>query len=46
MEAEGNHSQSMLEWLTTDDDDEAAVLRSDARYEALVNRLKSVAKKP
>ena len=44
MEAEGNRSQSMLEWLTTDD--EATVLRSDARYEALVNRLKNVAKKP
>ena len=44
MEAEGNRSQSMLNWLTTDE--EAAVLRSDARYEALVERLKAVAKKP
>ena len=44
MEAEGNRSQSMLEWLTTDD--EAAVLRSNARYETLVDRLKAVAKKP
>ena len=44
MEAEGNRSQSMLEWLTNDD--EAAVLRSDARYEGLINRLKVVAKKP
>jgi hypothetical protein len=44
MEAEGNRSQSMLEWLTNDD--EAAVLRSDARYEGLINRLKAVAKKP
>ncbi len=44
MEAEGNRSQSMLEWLTTDD--EAAILRSDARFELLVNRLKKVAKKP
>ena len=44
MEAEGNRSQSMLEWLTNDD--EAAVLRTDPRYEALVDRLKSVAKKP
>ena len=44
MEAEGNRSQSMLEWLTNDD--EAAVLRSDARYEELVDRLKKVAKKP
>ena len=44
MEAEGNRSQSMLEWLTNDD--EAAALRTDARYEALVDRLKAVAKKP
>ena len=44
MEAEGNRSQSMLEWLTNDD--EAAVLRADARYKALVERLKAVAKKP
>ena len=43
MEAEGNRSQSLLEWLTNDD--EAAVLRSDARYQALVDRLKKVAKK-
>ena len=39
---QGNHGQRMLNWLTTDD--ECAVLRSDARYEALVNRLKEVAK--
>jgi transcriptional regulator with XRE-family HTH domain len=44
MEAEGNRSQSMLNWLTTDD--EAAVLRADPRYETLVARLKAVAKKP
>ena len=44
MEAEGNRSQSMIEWLTTDE--KAAVLRSDARYEGLINRLKAVAKKP
>ena len=44
MEAEGNRSQSMLEWLTNDE--EVAVMRSDARYEALVDRLKSAAKKP
>ena len=44
MEAEGNRSQSMLDWLTTDE--EAAVLHSDARYEVLINRLKAVAKKP
>ena len=40
---QGNHAQRMLNWLTTAD--ECAVLRSDARYEALVNRLKVVAKK-
>ena len=34
--------QKMLDWLTMDD--ECAVLRSDARYESLVNRLKEVAK--
>ena len=44
MEAEGNRSQSMLEWLTTDD--ETAVLRSDTRYKTLVDRLKKIAKKP
>lgn len=44
MEAEGNRSQSMLRWLSTAD--EAAVLRTDPRYEALVNRLKAVAKNP
>ena len=44
MEAEGNRSQSMLNWLTTDN--EAAVLRADPRYETLVARLKAVAKKP
>ncbi len=44
MEAEGNRSQSMLNWLTTDE--EAAVLRADPRYETLVARLKAVAKKP
>ena len=44
MEAEGNRSQSMLNWLTTDD--EAAVLHSDERYEAIAERLKKVAKKP
>lgn len=35
--------QKMLDWLTKDD--KCAVLRSDARYETLVNRLKEVAKK-
>lgn len=44
MEADGNRSQSLLEWLTTDD--EAVVLRSDERYEILLDRLKKVAKKP
>lgn len=44
MEAEGNSSQAMLEWLTADE--ETAVLRSDPHYDALVNRLKQVAKKP
>ena len=44
MEANGNRSQSMLEWLKNDD--EAAILRSDARYEALVERLAKVAQKP
>ncbi len=44
MEATGNHSQSMLDWLTTAD--EFAPLRSDARYDALVERLAKVAKKP
>ena len=43
MEAEGNRSQSMLNWLTTDA--EATTLRSDARYEVIVERLKTVAKK-
>ena len=46
MEAEGNHSQSMLEWLTTATDEDVSALRSDARYQALVDRLKAVAKKP
>ena len=44
IEADGNYSQSFLDWITTDD--EVAILRSDARYEVLVDRLKKVAKKP
>ncbi len=44
MEADGNRSGAMLDWLTTDD--EVAVLRSDARYEKLIDRLRKVAKKP
>ena len=44
MEDEGNRSQGMLDWLITDKETE--VLRSDSRFELLVNRLKKVAKKP
>ena len=44
MEANGNRSQSLLDWLTTDEDSKA--LRSDPRYDALIERLKKVAKKP
>ncbi|MBR6708102.1 MAG: helix-turn-helix transcriptional regulator [Clostridia bacterium] len=44
MEAEGNRSQSMLDWLSNDD--EAATLRSDARCEALIERLRQAARKP
>ena len=44
MEAEGNRSQSILNWLTNDK--EAAIMRADERYETLVARLKAVAKKP
>ena len=44
MEAGGNQSQSLLEWLEINN--EVAVLRSDARYAMLVERLKKVAKKP
>lgn len=43
MEPAGNHAQVMFEWITTDD--ETTVLRSDARFEALVERLKKVATK-
>lgn len=44
MEADGNRSQSMLEWLTTDK--EAEPIRADARFEALAARLRAAAKKP
>lgn len=44
MEASGNRSQSLLEWLTADK--KAQTLRSDPRFEVLVNHLKKVAKKP
>lgn len=43
MEAGDNRSQSLLEWLEMNN--EVAVLRSDVRYETLVNRLKNVSKK-
>jgi transcriptional regulator with XRE-family HTH domain len=44
MEADGNRSQSLLEWLEINN--EVAVLRSDSRYGEIVERLKKVAKKP
>jgi hypothetical protein len=44
MEACGNHTQSMLDWLTTNE--EAAVLRDDPRYDELIGRLRKTAKKP
>ena len=44
MEADGNRSQSMLEWLASHN--EIAILRTDVRYDALIDRLKKVAKKP
>ena len=44
MENEGNRSQSLLDWLTSDE--EAAVLRSDTRYKVLAERLRNVARKP
>ncbi|MBE6654488.1 MAG: helix-turn-helix transcriptional regulator [Ruminococcaceae bacterium] len=44
MEAEGNRSRSMLDWLTKDEN--AAALRSDARFEPLIKRLEKTAKKP
>ena len=42
IEAEGNRSKSMIDWLTTDD--ETVILRSDSRYTTIVDRLKAVAK--
>ncbi len=45
MEAGGNHSQSMLEWLTTATDENVSALRSDTRYKTLIGRLQAVAKK-
>ena len=44
MESNGNRSQCLSEWLTTDE--EITILRSDTRFEQLINRLKEVAKKP
>ena len=44
MEDNGNRSHNLLEWLEADEKIE--LLRSDHRYEYLVNRLKAVAKKP
>ena len=43
LESEGNRSQSMLDWLIGDE--ETTILRSDARYDVLINRLKKVARK-
>ncbi|MBQ7761246.1 MAG: helix-turn-helix domain-containing protein [Clostridia bacterium] len=44
MESNGNHSQCLLEWLTTDE--EASILRFAPRYKQVINRLKEVAIKP
>ena len=44
MEAEGNCSQELLDWLTKDV--ETAFLRSDPRFEKLTDRLKAVAETP
>ena len=44
MEADGNRSQSLLDWLMTDE--EAAPFRANPRFEALTAKLKEVAKKP
>ncbi|MBQ3589045.1 MAG: hypothetical protein II980_01205 [Clostridia bacterium] len=43
MESNGNHSQCLLDWLAINE--EIIVIRSNARYEPLVNRLKNTAKK-
>ncbi len=43
MESHGNCSQSLLEWLTTDE--EASVLRSDTRFEQICKSLEKVAKR-
>lgn len=44
MEADGNRSQSLLDWLCCDK--EAAVLRADPRFAPLEARLQKAAKKP
>lgn len=44
MEADGNRSQSLLDWLTTDP--EAEPLRADPRSATLCEQLRAVAKKP
>jgi len=41
IDTDGNHTQAMLNWLTTSDETE--VLRSDARYDALLKRLMETA---
>ncbi len=44
MESNGNRTQALLEWLNNDN--EVSVLRSDPRFEELVERVKKYAKKP
>ena len=44
IEADGNRSQSMLDWLMTDQG--AAPLRADPRFEILTARLRAAARKP
>ena len=44
MESHGNHSQIMLDWLTTEE--KLIPHRQSPRYLALVDRLRQVAKKP
>jgi len=44
MESNGNRTQALLEWLTSDD--EFVELRSDPRFEALISRIKKYTKKP
>ncbi len=44
MEADGNRSQSLLDWLTADP--EAEPFRTNPRFESLCDRLRAIAKKP